>query len=274
MTKFQISSLASLQKAGISVAFVAGNRSINDKNIKSKKESLEKFNCNLQPLMYVKAEKAIKDGCTIVDAITEDVIDEAKADSYIVILDGQHRFRAAMENKEFPLDNLYLYESYCDADTRDLLASSNIDTLPWNAHDFIHGAALAKSDEILNYIKELSDLGYSFTTIGEIMCFRSGVLTKSVYSKIMQKEDVDLSEVNIERAKLFLKVARTKFGDTFIGKKYLIRPIISLSVDYKFDNVAKAMEKLTTTQVISILKKKCHEKESFIRTVLEAYLKD
>jgi hypothetical protein len=37
MENFVIYSLASLEAEGFSVAFVAGNRSINEKNIKSKK---------------------------------------------------------------------------------------------------------------------------------------------------------------------------------------------------------------------------------------------
>ena len=274
MVNYSISSLASLKKTGKSVAFISGNRDINEKNIKSKKDSFDKFKCNLVPLMYVDGQKAIDDGCTIVDALTGAVINSDEASSYIVIIDGQHRFKAAIES-ELPYDNIYLFENFCEANTRDLLTSTNVDTCPWDAHDYIHGAALTHSDdEIVKFAKELSNLGYPPSTIGEIICFRTNVLKKTYFVKIMQDEKVSLNCANINRAKKFLDIARTKFDDKFISRHYLIRTVVSLSIQYKFDNVATALGKLTETQIKTILRRRCHEKEDVIRRELEVYLKN
>ena len=201
MENFVIRSLASLEAEGFSVAFVAGNRSINEKNIKSKKGSFDEFKCNLVPLLYVSGEKAVKDGCTIVDSSTGKDIEKAKADSYIVVLDGQHRFTAAMEC-ELSHDRIYLFEDYSGADTKKLLATSNVDSFPWNASDFIGGAVLFNPEnEMAKFAKELTDLDYPSSTISHILCFKGGKITKRQYAKIMQGESVSIDECDIDASK-------------------------------------------------------------------------
>ena len=69
--KKNIISLSELFNSGKKIAFIKGNRLVNNKNVKSKKASFEKFNMNLIPLMYVSGEKAIADGCTLIDAKTD-----------------------------------------------------------------------------------------------------------------------------------------------------------------------------------------------------------
>lgn len=274
MENFVIRSLASLEAEGFSVAFVAGNRSINEKNIKSKKGSFDEFKCNLVPLLYVSGEKAVKDGCTIVDSSTGKDIEKAKADSYIVVLDGQHRFTAAMEC-ELPHDRIYLFEDYSGADTKKLLATSNVDSFPWNASDFIGGAVLFNPEnEMAKFAKELTDLDYPSSTISHILCFKGGKITKRQYAKIMQGEKVEIDECDIERGKLFLKSARTKFKDEFIGKRYLITVVESLSIKNGYLNVFKAIEALDERDVKRILAAKSDDKSSVIRTCLEANLKE
>lgn len=273
MSKFEICSLASLEADGFSVAFVAGNRSINEKNIKSKKSSFEEFKCNLVPLLYVSGEKAVKDGCTLVDSRTLEPISDSLAGIYIVVIDGQHRFQAAMES-ELSHEKIYMYEDYSDADTKKLLATSNVDSFPWNASDFIGGAVLFNPEnEMANFAKELTDLGYPSSTISHILCFKAGKVTKRQYAKIMQGEEVKIEECEIERGKLFLESARTKFKDEFISKRYLITVVESLSIKNGYVNVFNAIEKLEDRDIKRILAAKSEDKTSVIKTCLEAILK-
>lgn len=270
---FEIRSLASLEAAGFSVAFVAGNRSINEKNIKSKKSSFEEFKCNLVPLLYVSGEKAVADGCKLVDSFTGKGIDSSKAESYIVVLDGQHRFTAAMDS-ELSHDNIYLFEDYSGADTKKLLATSNVDSFPWNASDFIGGAVLFNPEnEMAKFAKKLTDLEYPSSTISHILCFKAGKITKRQYAKIMQGEIVKIDECDIERANQFLESARSKFKDEFISKRYLITVVESLSIKNGYVNVFKAIKALEENDVKRILAAKSDDKTSVIKTCLEAKLR-
>ena len=109
---YKINSLSELLQSGKKIAFIKGNRKVNSKNVKSKKTSFEKFKMNLIPLMYVPGEKAIADGCTLINAKTEEEISPDKASEYIAIVDGQHRITAALES-EMSNDYLFLFECYC-----------------------------------------------------------------------------------------------------------------------------------------------------------------
>ena len=91
------------------VAFVDGNRAINENNVKKHMTSLEKFGRNLVRLLYVDANDV--EGYDIHDAATDEIVEKNNYSEYIVVLDGQHRFKAAMrlaadETKNFTLDNL------------------------------------------------------------------------------------------------------------------------------------------------------------------------
>ena len=120
-------------------------------------------------------------------------------------------------------DRIYLFEDYSGADTKKLLATSNVDSFPWNASDFIGGAVLFNPEnEMAKFAKELTDLDYPSSTISHILCFKGGKITKRQYAKIMQGEKVEIDECDIERGKLFLKSARTKFKDEFIAAQIIM----------------------------------------------------
>ena len=272
MANFEISSLASLEAVGLSVAFVAGNRTINEKNIKSKMSSFEEFKCNLVPLLYVKGEKAVAEGCKLVDSESGEDIDNAKAGSYIVVLDGQHRFKAAMKSG-LSHDKIYLFEDYSNADTKKLLATSNVDSFPWNASDFIGGAVLFNpNDEIAKFAKILTDKGFPSSTISHILCFKAGKITKRQYAKIMQGGKIDIEECDVERGKAFIKSARTKFDAGFISKRYLITVVENLSHKNGYKPVLKAIESLSENDLNRIHAAKSDDKTTVIKACLEAYL--
>ena len=88
------------------VAFVKGNRNVNRKNIRSKKRTLKDYHGNMTPLLYVDGIKAVTDGCTLCHPENVNkVIPNSEAEKCIVILDGQHRYLAALESK-LDLNNL------------------------------------------------------------------------------------------------------------------------------------------------------------------------
>ena len=234
--KKEIISLAELLKSGKKIAFIKGNRQVNNKNVKSKKVSFLKFGMNLIPLMYVSGEKAIADGCTLIDAKTGAEIDAEQAHEYIAIVDGQHRLTAAMED-ELSEDNLFLFECYNEANTKD----------------------------------ELAEAGYAISTIGLILYFKSGKFGKKDLSYIMEGKDAR-EGYNLERAEYFLEKARVKFEDVFIGKKYLISAVSDLSSDEGYRRVCDVLPKLSSNNVKRILEEKSDDKIALIKNLLQNLL--
>ena len=266
--KKEIISLSELLKSGKEIAFIKGNRLVNNKNVKSKKASFLKFGMNLIPLMYVSGEKAIADGCTLTDAKTGAEIDAEHAQKYIAIVDGQHRLTAAIE-AELGEDNLYLFECYNDANTKELVASTNIDSNPWDGRDYAYSAVMFNQEnKLAQMANELAEAGYAISTIGLILYFKSGKFGKKDLSNIMQGKDAR-EGYNLERAEYFLEKARVKFEDVFIGKKYLISAVSDLSSDEGYKRVCDVLPKLSSNNVKRILDEKSDEKIALIKTMLQ-----
>lgn len=268
----QMRTLASLIEEGKKVAFIAGNRSVNSKNITSKKESYGRFECNIVPLMYVKGTKAVQDECLLVDAKTGEPVEGNQVDSYIAIVDGQHRYTAAMEKGILP-EFLILFEDYTEANTKDLLATANIDSFAWNSSNYIDGAVLFNPDnELAKFAKELSDLKYPITNIGKILCFASGKLGKKQFADIMAGKNVEIKGLNIERARKLLEVARNKFDDDFISTRYFIDVVISLQGDEGVKPLFEAIRNLPQKTVDRILDAKSDEKSAILENALKEHL--
>ena len=268
----QMRTLASLIEEGKKVAFIAGNRSVNSKNITSKKESYGRFECNIVPLMYVKGTKAVQDECLLVDAKTGEPVEGNQVDSYIAIVDGQHRYTAAMEKGILP-EFLILFEDYTEANTKDLLATANIDSFAWNSSNYIDGAVLFNPDnELAKFAKELSDLKYPITNIGKILCFASGKLGKKQFADIMAGKNVEIKGLNIERARKLLEVARNKFDDDFISTRYFIDVVISLQGDEGVKPLFEAIRNLPQKTVDRILDAKSDEKSAILENALKDLL--
>lgn len=270
--KMQMRTLASLISEGKKVAFISGNREPNSKNISSKQDSLKEFKFNIVPLMYIKGEKAVKDGCTLVDADTRTIVAEDDATKYIVIIDGQHRYKAAIcEN--ISTENLILFEDYTEANTKKLLAAANVECNPWDASDFIKGSMLLNSgNDIAKFANELSEQGYPITTIGKIMCFDSGKLGKSQFAKIMRHEPITVKGIDIERAKRFLKAVKdSHFNDDFVKSRYLINAVITLKGKGE-EKVIQMITKLSREIVNEIQNANSDNKSVLLETALKKLL--
>jgi hypothetical protein len=263
----QISTLKELESEGKKVAFIKGNRETSRKNIKQKEESFDRFETNIIPLMYVSGNKAIEDGCSLIDLDTkEEIVDDAA--NYIAIIDGQHRYTAAKQ-KELDHSKLYLFESYCDKNTKELLAAANTDTCTWNTANYANAAQLFNpSNQLAKFINKLAELKYPISTIGLILYFDKGKLTRSNLSKLMHGENIT-GGYNLDRANSFLQSARKKFDDKFIAKRYLISVVITLSAgDRTYKDVCSAIEKISEDDVNKILESITDEKEQKINEVL------
>ena len=103
MEKKEIFTLADVKKECKEIAFIKGNRELANNNISSKVKSLSECGTNLVPIMVVEGKKAVDDGCSLVLPDGKDIADDVE--KYLVIVDGQHRYKAAMNLMEEEKDN-------------------------------------------------------------------------------------------------------------------------------------------------------------------------
>lgn len=203
------------------VAFVDGNRAINENNVKKHVASLEKFGRNLVRLLYVDANDV--EGYDIHDAVTDEIVEKNNYSEYIVVLDGQHRFKAAMrlagdETKNFTLDNLRWDKVELDGHSfQDVLIEVNTRTQPWKGSDYISGCVLNNpQNEIALFAKEVTSKGASAKTVNKYIFFED----KFSWANAMKDEEV-LNKADLQRAKEIWKVVRT-FPDTIVKKSLVI----------------------------------------------------
>ena len=133
------------------IAFVDGNRAINENNVEKHVESLKEFGKNLVPLLYVDATEV--GNRKIFDAITDEEVKPEQYGDYNVVLDGQHRFKAALrladsdEANGFTLDNLKWEKVDLNGKSfEDILIEVNTRTQPWKGADYINGCILHEPD--------------------------------------------------------------------------------------------------------------------------------
>lgn len=264
-----IKTLKDLQDEGKKVAFVKSNRCINDRDVKAKAKSLRDCGCNLVPLMYVSGAKAVEDGCELVTTDNQPITKDNAAD-YIVIIDGQHRFKAYLEAQLDP-SNLYLFEAYAGKNTQTLLSVANCVTKPWKPADYLVGASLSNKDnELLQACNELQVKGFSLPTISKIYTW-GGSLTKAKIAGVMQGKELNVT-YNLDRGNKFVEAAKSRFESKFVAKRYLIDVVIDLSSYYKWNTVITALSTISEEDVKKILGAKSSEKPEVIKEVLTSYL--
>ena len=95
--KAQIITLAMLRAEGVRVAFIKGNRQVQEKNVNAKRASLME-NGQIIPAVIVDGEEVQSVDLEIVDAETGKPVAPEDYDKYVVILDGQHRYTAYIQN--------------------------------------------------------------------------------------------------------------------------------------------------------------------------------
>jgi hypothetical protein len=248
-----IMTLSEIVNSGLKVAFLAENRKVNKTNLKSKADSLKATGGNLVPLMYITAEKAINDGRIVVDAQTGKQVTMEEAKDYIVILDGQHRYTAAIANG-LDLSSIYLFEAYLDLPTLTLVSVANIDTNKWKGGDFAHGAGMANPEDAgLKLIQKLTDQGINLNTVSLMTTFTTNV-TSAKLAKIMAGEKVSFT-VNEERCTKIYSVLKEKFSEKldYLKHRYIWTAIVNLSTDAGWQPVYNALEQLTDNEVAIIL---------------------
>lgn len=240
----QLRSLTELVKDGIKVAFIAENRLTDPKNRREKVKSLEQFGTNLVPIMYVSGEKAVADGCTLVQPTSGELITDFEPSQCIAIVDGQHRFIASTAAKISP-DNIWFLECYADASTHDLLMNTNVESHKWNKKDYGHVVSKVNPTELTEFIDDLLQRGYPASTISQLLTDAKDKLKDKDFAKL-EANDYDPDDYNLDYAKRFIDAASKRFKDSFIKKRYLIEAVNRwIKKGYSRDEVLTALGNFT-----------------------------
>lgn len=206
------------------VAFFEANRSINPNNVKNHKKSLKECG-NLTPLTFIKANAEQMKGKKIVDATDGSEVTENQLSNYIVVVDGQHRYKAARElEKEgnFDMDALTWSEVKVPEGkiVEDVLVEINSVGQKWKGNDYVAGYALRHNgDEIVSFAKELANEGVPSKTINKYLFF------KEKFCWANPDED-ELKKANLDRAKQIWGEVKT-FPKNVKIKSYIIDDIIA-----------------------------------------------
>jgi hypothetical protein len=266
-------SLAQVVENGFVVAFIEGNREIVKKNVQNKKDSFEDFHCNIIPILYVKGEKAVEDGCKLVDVDGNPIADPAMISKSIAIVDGQHRITAAIKNGFNP-ETIILLEDYSEANTKKLIAGANCDSFTWNTKDYVGGAALMNPEnKIAEFSKDLVNRKFSMSTLGLILFFESGKLGKKDFALLMEGKDIrNTGDCDLERANAFMEAAQANFEDRFLAKHYLISGVARLSKKFGYAKVLEVLALLTKQEAERITTAKSDNAVSIVVDVLNSHL--
>lgn len=215
MDNMKIFTLADVKSEGKAIAFVYGNRDIAAKNKNNKKSSLTECSMNLVPMLLVEGKKAVEDGCKLMNPNGEEIPNNA-ANSYYVVVDGQHRYTAAMElmkdAKEKEVDpaitdeQLYFYLDYSGRNTKELLSITNIESAKWAATDYAKGAVLLNpADELIQFINKYAQKKMPISVISIYLYGKKDTLTNKHLAASLSTGSLDIkSEARLEFAKAIL----------------------------------------------------------------------
>lgn len=252
------------------VAFVDGNRAINPNNVAKHVESLKEFGKNLVPLLYVNAVE-IKDR-NLYDAITNELVRQEDYASYIVALDGQHRYMAACElaNSDqaegFTLDALKWEKVELNGRSfEDILIEVNTRTQPWKGADYINGCILHDpNNEVLRFAKDLTDKGISAKTVNKYLFFNDRMSWAAVMS-----DSSKMKEANLGRAKsIWNEVA--KFPQRVSTRSTIIDFIIDKGGANHWQEELEKVKKLTSRQKNSLENVKVSELKKKFESMISA----
>lgn len=229
------------------------------------------------PIVIIEGEKAAEEGLTLIDSETGLEINPSEVDNYLVILEGQYRFKAIkMLQKEdekngtsYASTNIYVMyaQNPKGQSFKKLISEPNSIAFIWDGKDYVTGAALCNpTNELLNFAKKMADMkstksnddlpksGYSISTISKYATFGSS-LTKEKLATSMDEGTSCLPTANITRAEKILKVAiEVGFKHKYLSHKYFIDFITDESNAKSEDEIYEMIGSLKPAQVEAITK--------------------
>lgn len=140
----RIYTMKELLDKGYKKAGLANNREVNDKVVKKKMLSIKRSNGVISPILVVTARACLEQGLEVVDENGKKLtLDDTDIDSYLVIIDGQHRDEAVTRLNREPGPNQHhytlpvMFPQIQEPNILTMLGESNISTRPWKGTDYL-----------------------------------------------------------------------------------------------------------------------------------------
>lgn len=283
MEKKEIFTLADVKAEGKAIAFVYGNRDIAAKNKNNKKSSLKECSMNLVPMLLVEGKKAVEDGCKLMSPNDEEIPNNA-ADSYYVVVDGQHRYTAATElmkdaekKDEEPAitdEQLYFYLDYSGRNTKELLSITNIESAKWAATDYAKGAVLLNpADELIQFINKYVQKKMPISVISIYLYGKKDTLTNKHLAASLSSGSLDIkSEARLAFAKAILPRLQRLLPSSFYRTRYCadaINDALNLKGTQNSQVVIDVLKKLEDGEVEEVGNLKGEEAQSKFFEILK-----
>ena len=223
-------SVRELKEMGKSIARLEANRDFNQKAVNDKKRSLADKG-QLVPAIMVEAVEADRAGLKVVDFSTGVEIKKEELEKFVVLLDGNHRYKAHLtlqaSLKGYNKDFYVMYTLQPEVAIAQALAEINISTTPWKGADYVKGVLLMLEEEnlpVLNAVGNLTSNGYSLDAAAKWILM-GGNITKGMLVKAIAG-NIERGWKSEEVARLGLRfweaVHRLGFDDAFLGKRTFV----------------------------------------------------
>ena len=262
-----IFSASELTAKNIKVARFVGNRVLNEKNIQAKMKSLETIGMQV-PAVFVKATLALEKGLEAIDFTDESVkVTPENADNYIVLIEGNHRYKAylklKLDSKRNPQGDFYFTEMLnIPENIVEAILNINTVTSPWKGGDYVNGATMMVKEkpELLLELNDLVSKGYSAEAASLWLTFTS--IKLQVYKDAAKNGKVDeklKNTRNIKYGKRLLAAAEKKFDVKLLKSRTFVEWLANKCMAAE-DGTMEA----TITQLVSFINSLNSEKASEI----------
>lgn len=243
--------------ANTKFAFININR-----NVKLSKDFVQSIKEHgvIVPIIITKASEIADTGYPLISAVDGEPIEDYPTDVYVV-LDGQHRIKAAFNNNEeeyeleaksqkeideFNLNKeenerthkicptayvpkiiesiptLEVEREYMGDNINDFIININSTSHTWKASDYISNAVIIKKDDkTIKAINALQNIGFPISTTSRYFAFNNSRICPKSVWQLAK--GVEIEGLNIERGLFIIHLFITKgFDLSFIKKRYLI----------------------------------------------------
>lgn len=231
LKKGEILALSVLLSWKYSFCRLAINRVINPNVVKKKKASIKAAKGVISPSLIVSAKDCLDAGLEVIDWEGNKITYETpNLESYIVIVDGQHRHDAIIKLNE-KLKDGEKYENYYylplieEGNVIDMLRESNVATQPWRGSDYLTALIVAKKDvdiPMLLFVKERQQdssdtAAWLWATLDENRIYKKAKINRAIRHEQTFK-DISKDD-DFENGKALYEAMSHTFNETFVGLK-------------------------------------------------------
>ena len=269
--RMKISTVEALKAEGKEIVYLSFNRDVTEKTPHVKRLAKSIKEEGLHTLLHlVPATTALKEGIELLDENGSAVTD---GENKLTLVDGNNKFKAILMLRKSgdPGKAVEPIKCIVDEDAKDIqrmVMTMNNVVKPWSYADAIKAASVLKPDDVIGFIAEKVQEGFTHSTISLLLTGKNDKIKKGVIMNYNAGKG-KLPKCNVEKAKKKLGAMKEAgFSAKFIKSRFLIEAIDEmLNDDHNLDDVLTALKMFTPNEVkfaedsrdLSVLEEKVEE---------------